>query len=269
MAVKKPGTAVVSWQEQLEKEAVEGAQEESVSTKSISFKSGVLSFDGAPIPGNKINVIVLDWAFAHTWYPNQYDPNRQVSPSCFALGRKESELMAHEDSEDPQGDSEGSCMQCPLNQWGSDPDGGKGKACKNIRRLSLISADTLKQGEKGITAAEAVMAHIPVMSVKNWSAFVVQIANVVKRPPYGVIAELSVVPDQRSQFQVKWTFVDTVPDAMIPALMEKRKALGDAILAPYPKNEEEAPAKPSAPPQRGVARPATKAQVAASKGKRY
>lgn len=31
-----------------------------------------------------------------------------------------------------------SCATCPMNQFGSDPDGGKGKACKNLQRVYLI-----------------------------------------------------------------------------------------------------------------------------------
>ena len=35
-----------------------------------------------------------------------------------------------------------SCESCPLNQYGSDPKGGEGKACKNMRRVYLmISGD--------------------------------------------------------------------------------------------------------------------------------
>lgn len=30
------------------------------------------------------------------------------------------------------------CATCPLNQFGSDPKGSKGKACKNIRRLFIL-----------------------------------------------------------------------------------------------------------------------------------
>lgn len=32
-----------------------------------------------------------------------------------------------------------SCENCPLNQYGSDPKGGEGKACKNMRRVYLMT----------------------------------------------------------------------------------------------------------------------------------
>ena len=31
-----------------------------------------------------------------------------------------------------------SCLNCPKNQWGSDPKTGKGKACKNIIRMHIL-----------------------------------------------------------------------------------------------------------------------------------
>lgn len=32
----------------------------------------------------------------------------------------------------------GMCSTCPLNQWGSDPKGGKGKACKDMRNMFIV-----------------------------------------------------------------------------------------------------------------------------------
>lgn len=33
------------------------------------------------------------------------------------------------------------CDKCPCNQYGSDPNGGKGKACKNMRRIYLMRSN--------------------------------------------------------------------------------------------------------------------------------
>lgn len=248
LLAKQQGGAVAPWQEQLANEAAAVAKTEVTGTKTLSFRNGILSYDGTPIQGNVTSLVVLDWAFLHTWYPEAFDPNKSVSPSCWAVGRVENELAPPDDVEDKQGDADGLCLNCELNEWGSDPDGGKGKACKNLRRLIVMSAEVLKAGPKGISAAEVVTAQLPVTSVKNWSQFVVQIAHVVKRPPYGVISEISVVPDPRTQFQVKWAFVDTVPDEYIPAIMEKRTALGDAVLSPFPPNQKDEPASAKGKP---------------------
>lgn len=39
------------------------------------------------------------------------------------------------------GDPGGDCTECPLSQWGSDPKGGRGQACKQIRQILLLRAE--------------------------------------------------------------------------------------------------------------------------------
>lgn len=39
------------------------------------------------------------------------------------------------------GEPGGECARCPLNQWGSDNKGGRGKACKEMRRVYLLRHD--------------------------------------------------------------------------------------------------------------------------------
>lgn len=254
---KKLGTAVVKWQDQLAQEAAATAEQEAVQSQFLSFRGGILAYNGNPIKDNKLNVIVLDAAYEHAWYPGAFDPNNPKSPDCWAAGRVESELAPIDEVDNKQSDD---CASCSLNEWGSDPDGGKGKACKNIRRLALMSASSLDGGADAIAQANVVMAKLPVTSGKLYSAFAVQIANVTKRPPHGVIAELSVVPDPRYQFTVKWTFVDLIPDELVPAVLAKREALKDEILFTYPSNSEREqqapPARQAAPAARPQAKPA-------------
>ena len=235
------GTQVVSWKEELAKQAAAAASGEPPLSQFLSFRGGQLTFNEATIPGNKLEVIILDSAFENAWYPWAFDPDNPKSPACYAIGRAQTELVPHDDAEDKQSES---CGTCEKNEWGSDPDGGKGKACKNQRRIALIDAGVLKAGPEGIMAANIVYARLPVTSVKLYSGYVIQISNVVKRPPWGVISELSVVPDPRSQFLVKWSYTAEVPDAAILAIMEKQKGLADQIMFPYPPNQEE-PAPPA------------------------
>lgn len=240
-------TQVVQWQEQLAKEAAAAASTEAPTSEFVSFRGGILSWAGQPVEGNRKNVIVLDSAYEHAFYPHAFDPDAPRSPDCWAVGRVESELTPdHEDVENKQADA---CEGCPMNEWGSDLEGGRGKACKNVRRVALIDADILNTEDTDVILKAPVQyAKIPVTSGKNYSAYVIQIANVTKRPLHGVISELVVSPDPRTQLKVTWQFVDSIPDWAIPALMQKREKLGDAILFPYQKNEEPAaPAKPTKP----------------------
>ena len=232
-----PGTAVASWQEELAKQTVAIAQVEKPTGNWISFKGGVMSMNATPFKDNKVKVVVLHSIFENQLYDGPYNPNNQQPPICYAFGEDDKSLKPHPDSAKPQNPD---CETCRHNEWGSDPGGGKGKACKNVRRLALISADDLEKVEK----AEVALAKLPVMSVKNWSTFASQIANVLKLPPIAVIAEMSEVPDAKSQFQIHFQLIDTIKDGeLIQKLLNRRRDINALVYAPYDKPTEAKPAE--------------------------
>lgn len=256
-APKKTGTALVNWEDELAKYATEAqAVEASVSTGNfISTKGGRLSYNGGEVPGNKMNVIILDHVLENHFYEGRFDPDTPQSPICFAFGRVEDELAPHEKSDQPQNDT---CAGCPNNEWGT-ADQGKGKACKNIRRLALIPEDGLDD----ISAATVAYLKVPVTSVKAWAGYVNQLAGSLRRPPFGVITEISIVPDPKTQFKVQFAHVDTIQDAEVfEAIIAKRSAITEEIMAPYSPPTE----APPAPAPRGRGK-ATAAAKPAARGK--
>lgn len=233
--VAKPqNTAVANWQEELAKLAVQTAEAEKPSGNWVSFKNGILSIGGNPMKGNKVEGSIIHSVFENQWYKERYDPNNPTAPHCYALSETDDDLKPHPDSAEPQSPT---CAECPKNQWGSDPGGGKGKACKNVRRLAMIHRSDLEV-EK-VSKAEVAVAKLPVTSVKNWSTYAHQIANVLKMPPLAVITEMSVEPDAKTQFQVNFSLVDKVEDnAVLQALLNKRRDVTALIFAPYDKPTE-------------------------------
>ena len=231
----EPGTAVAAWQAELNALTVQTAEVEKPSGNWVSFKGGMLSIGGTPMKGNKVPCVVVHSIFENQWYKERYDPNNPSAPHCYAFAENDDDLKPHTDSAEPQA---ASCAECPKNVWGSDPGGGKGKACKNVRRIAMISQTDLED----VAKAEPAMAKLPVTSVKNWATYASQIANVLKLPPLGVITEMSVEPDAKTQFQVHFQLVDKVPEAIIPALLAKRKDTTQMIFAPYEKPTEVQPA---------------------------
>jgi hypothetical protein len=218
----------------MEKAAVQAMQAEKPDNKFISFKSGVLSYNGNVAPGNKIQVIIVGNCFENQYFPGKYDPNKLASPDCYAVAHDEDELAPV--PEDCTKAVSPSCTDCPLNEWESDPNGGKGKACKNTRRLGMIVASQVGDSMN----AEVAYARLPVTSVANWAKYVNQIGNVVKRPPWGVITEMSVIPDMKSQFKVCFQFVGIVEDQHLEDVHRLYDATYKAILFGYPKNDEKA-----------------------------
>jgi hypothetical protein len=228
---EKTGTEVVDWQSQLASMAIETAAAEKPSGNWVSFKGGQLTINGTSMPKNQVDCVVLQSIFENQLYEDRYDPNNPQPPICYAMSETDDDLKPHADSAKPQAES---CEVCPNNVWGSDPGGGKGKACKNVRRLAIISATDLDVDK--LPSAEVALAKLPVTSVKNWSTYASQIANVLKLPPLAVISNMSVEPDPKTQFQVNFQLVDKITDgAVIQALLNKRKDSTPLIFAPYDK----------------------------------
>lgn len=228
-AVAPEAQLPVSWESELAALAVQTAETEKPSSNWISFKSGQLSINGNAVKGNKVECVVIHSIHENQLYKDKYDPNNPSPPICYAFADNDDDLKPHPDSTTPQA---ASCAECPNNVWGSDPGGGKGKACKNVRRLGIMDKNDLTNIEK----AEVYLAKLPVTSVKNWGTYASQIANVLKLPPLAVITEMSTAPDAKTQFQVNFQLVDKVESSdMIQALLKKRHDVMPLIYQPYDK----------------------------------
>ena len=182
-------------------EAKAAAANERPSTGRISLKSGQMTYGGAPIAGNKMEVLILSAAYRNVWYAGRYDANNVVNPNCFSLADTDADMVPHINVREKPA---AACGACPHNEWGSDPNGGRGKACKQSRRLVLLPATALKDGREGILGAEMAVMDLPVTSVKNYSTFINTLAASANVPPYAAVTEVSVVPNAKTQFQVQF-----------------------------------------------------------------
>ncbi len=232
MEQKTDVVAPIDFVQMMADAAAKAMSGEKPDNKFISFKSGMLALNGNAAPGNKLDVVILNSCLENQLYTRPFDPDKASSPDCWALGHSEEEMAPSNDVENPASPD---CANCPNNEWGSDPKGGKGKACKNTRRLALIQANQLND----LTNADVYYARLPVTSVANWAKYVMQIGNVVKRPPFGVITEISVSPDLKTQFKVNFQFRGLVEDSVLEALFSLHEGQNEGILFGYPKNSPE------------------------------
>lgn len=235
---KKPGTevaapqntAVADWKKELGGLAEETREAEKPSAGWISFRSARMSYGGNQIKDDKLKVVPIHWIFENQLYLRPYDPEDTSPPECYAVDTHEENLAPHPKAPKPQ---HATCNGCPMNQWKSDPKGGNGKACKNVRRIAVVAATDLGSVET-VQRAEVAMMKIPVTSVKNWSAYATQVTNVLKISPLETIAELSVKPDNKTILQVNWELVDKITDqGILQALLAKRKEVSEAMFAGY------------------------------------
>lgn len=230
--INKPVTAQVNkWDEDLAKFATEASAKESVGGGSfLSFKSGMLSFAGNAIPGNKLDVIVLGDVHENAYYDQPYDADNPVSPACFAFGEDIAKMQPHADAKEPQSDR---CATCKWNQYGS-ADNKKGKKCRNIRKLAIIPADQLND----VAGAELAFAKIPPTSVVNFSAHTKRVADAAHRPLWAAITSISCAPHLKKQVEVSFAYVDSIKDGeQLGAIKTRVDSIQASLRVPYTYNE--------------------------------
>lgn len=241
-AAKKPGTAIVPWEAEMAARAQKAAKQEKPtgSYKSISIRGGFLKVDDELVEDNELDIVVIAALHENQFYTEKFNPDNPTVPACYAYSDPNAEdpdegMVPHEEAEDKQASD---CESCPNNQWGS-ADTGRGKACKNVRRLMVVTADAIEDAE---TLAEAEMRRltVPVMSGKNWGKFVRAVAEDVGRDYAGVVCKLRVKPDPKSQFVLLFDFVEKIDfdGELWAALEKKREEAFTALQQPYPKAEE-------------------------------
>jgi hypothetical protein len=206
------------------------AAQERPSVGKISLRAGVMSYGGAPVVGNTMEVLVLASVFRNVFYAGRFDPNNITNPNCFAISVSDKDMAPHENVAEPVSES---CAGCPNHEWGSDPNGGRGKACKEGRRLVLVPADCLTDPEAVKTCEMAIM-DLPVTSVKNWSNTVNQVATANNLPFWAVVMRVEVRPDPKTQFKVLFSPVRAISDTeVLQAVMARREAAESVGMTPY------------------------------------
>lgn len=286
MATRKAAsTALIPWEQEMAATAKVQAKAEKVDTynKSIGCRGGLLTIDGAAVPGNALDVVILLAVHENKWYSQGFDPDNPVIPDCYAFGDPNNEedpgadMVPHEQAPDKQADA---CDGCPLNEWGS-AEKGRGKACKNVRRLVCMDASELEGTPKEIAAAEMRTLTLPVTSVANWGKYMESVADDTSRPSWGVVTTVSARPHPKKQFEVTFEFKELVQFSQesYDALKKKLADLKKNVVQPYVQFEpEEKPVKPVGRAKQTVQRvaakqaanaPAAKARAGAKVGSKF
>jgi hypothetical protein len=277
---KKPGTAVINWEADMAARAVKVAATEKVtsSIQKISTRGGILAVDDTPVEGNELRVVVIGAVHENQYYEGVYNPNVPAVPKCYSFSDPhsddpESTMFPHAEAEAPEGAAseddgglEGAnCGDCWANRMGT-AEVGRGKACKNIRRLALITEDVLTDAAS-IADAEVRVLNVPVMSVKNWAKYAKAVADDFNRPYWGAVCTVKLVPDAKSQFAVVFKFEELIDftQETYEAMVKLNATALESLVRPYPKMADLAAAAPQKMVPRG--RVAAKAAMPAKKGK--
>lgn len=138
--------------------------------KKQSSKTGTVGGNKVSLRGRQFNTpdgnsarqlvgVVIEFNSRNTYYPDAYDSDNVGPPACYAIADDPKDLAPADDAPDPQATS---CAVCPQNEFGSR---GKGKACRNHRRLAIIPPDA-------VSDEDVLYIDLPPTSVRNWDQYV-------------------------------------------------------------------------------------------------
>lgn len=163
----------------------------------ISQDKNFLMPDGTKSPG-PLELVVVDFTSKNVYYPDGFDPKNIVPPTCFAIGADIKSMVPSKNS--PINQNAGSdCASCAMNQWESDPKGGRGKACKNSRMLAVLPPVELDAKGKPKTAVadmQLLTMTVSPTATKSFDAFVTSTARIFESSPVGVIVTVGFNPNE-------------------------------------------------------------------------
>jgi len=253
-----------TWEEELARDAdaAVAAERTTGGGNFISIKGGHFSTKGEVLE-SPIRVIVLDSVSVNAYYTEKFNPDKPATPVCYAVDRDPEKLAPTNDVPSRQNLT---CSDCWANAFGSGD--GKGKACKNGRKLALVSAMNLND----VTSdSEVFQLNLPPTSLKFWAGYVKKLKAVLRRPPWGVVTELEMQPSGGAYVIAPHLSEDPLLGVdKLTAVKALRTALGDELLTPTfrapDESEKKAPARaPVKAAQKSASRPAPAAEPAGSR----
>ena len=107
----------------------------------------------------------------------------------------------------------GSCEVCPMNQYGTDMGGGKGKACKNMRTLYI-----LRSGE-----AMPIQLSLPPTSLRPFTDFMNSVFVTRQRPTWTAIVQIGLKRQDNGTNQYSVATFRKVADLTQEQLIQMRQ----------------------------------------------
>jgi hypothetical protein len=228
VAVKKPAGNIVSIQEALKAQVAGLAGRIAPATGNtirVSQDKKISLPDGTKVEG-ALNLVVVDFVTTHSFYAGRFDKDNIVPPDCFAIGTDPKNMVPSPNSPNPQAKD---CQSCPMNQFGSD---GKGKACKNGRRLAVLPPDANEN-------TDMWTLNVSPTALKNFDGYVASVARTFGVPPVGVVTtvELNEAVDF-PQFQ----FSNATPNENLEVAYNRQGEARDLLMVEPDVSNYQAPA---------------------------
>lgn len=180
-------------------------------------KKGIYVMPDESEIGEEFRCVVLDFIPSQAWWEERFDSKNPAPPDCAAISRDVTAFVPFNNAPKRQSDT---CDSCPQFKWGSDPIGGKGKACKSSRVLAVLPVDD-PDGEIHLVTVSAT-------GIKPWDTYISSLADNYNLPPYAVITTLKVAEagnGHRVDVNVKDATMNELADAYNSRRLDASKIL--------------------------------------------
>lgn len=238
----------------------------------ISTRGGKFKYQGEEL-GDRLEVVILDAIYLNEFYEGEFDPQNLSSPTCFALGYDEDDLAPPDDLEGRQVKEGEGCADCDWNVFGSG-DGGRGKGCKNERRLVLLPSDAINDLET-LATQEGARLRVPVTSVSkvpkgvegfSWSTYVNRLTS-GGLPLFAVVTEIILTPNtDRGGFTMSFAPVGAIQDPEVLEAIEGRLKEAVTYLEAPPMLDEGGGEKKAGGPKKTARRKVSRRAAAEGRG---
>lgn len=224
---------VAAWKQAIATDAKKVAHNEGSDNEALTISRGRLYYQDREVPNGEIDVIVVASSTENCYYDKPYDPDNIHSPSCFAQSLESTGLVPHENVPEPMS---AECDDCPMNQFGSAKV-GKGKACKNYRKLMMLRANV--QAED-VPKAEMVYLKVSPTSIRNWKKYAQQLVASSGLPPWAVRTRIKVVDDRKTIHQILFEGIEPIEDeSLLAAIHGRIPKAEERLLTPYTYEDQE------------------------------
>ena len=234
---KSSSKEIALFEQEMAELAEQSISNETVATGSrMTYNKGEFQLNGDPL-GDELDVVVIAERTEHAYYDGPYDKDNPQPPACFAIGTDPEEMSPHENSSDPQADA---CAQCWANEFGS-AEVGAGKACKNSRRIAVISSDDVSKAS--YDSENVAYINVAPTSIKYFTSFKKKVVQMLGRPFFSVKAILGIEPFDNYN---KLTFEagDSLQPKEVYLVRDLASSITETLEKPFPKPDEyEQPAK--------------------------
>ena len=136
----------------------------------------------------ELTVVIVGFTTANAFYESAFQPGKISPPACYAIDRIPTQMSPRENSPKPQATD---CNICPKNQFKSASN-GKGKACRNARRMYVI----VMEDGKPVDRCQAYTLEAPPTSLRAFDRYVSDLASRYSVLPLAVRTRITLDPDQ-------------------------------------------------------------------------